>query len=95
MYLELTKLKKDATELKKHHDWPKRPLPILPELRAFGVGIPTTPRPSNSPSARKDEVSPVVSALQGPPNPGSIITVRPKRLVQAPDLYRHPPVSSN
>jgi len=94
MFVELTKLKKDAAELKKRRDWPRRPLPILPELRAFGIGVPTTRRPNNPPplNARSDQLSPAVSALQAPPE--SVITLRPKRLVQAPDLYRHPPIST-
>lgn len=91
MYTELAKFKKDATELKKYHHWPKRPLPILPELYALGVGIPTTV----TPSTLKDKTSNSVSALQDPTNPESAITAQPKRLVQTPDLYRHPPVSNN
>ena len=45
MVSELDKLKKSTKSLKTIRHWPSRPLPILPEVREFGVGIPTTPRP--------------------------------------------------
>jgi hexosaminidase len=101
MLTELAKMKKNAASLKKEKHWPSRPLPILPELREFGVGIPRAPKTSveakntnSDPIVMQpvDQAPPVVYKSADPPD-SSQITVRPKRLVQAPDFYRHPPGS--
>ena len=108
MLLELTKIKKATKELKKIRHWPSRPLPILPELKEFGVGIPAAPKHQVAGANGGNEVpsyesrigstfyenqaAPAVYKAPEPMGP-SVVTVRPKRLVQAPDLYRHPPGS--
>lgn len=89
MISELEKLKKSAKELKQRKSWQSRPLPIIPELKEFGIGIP---------ASMKFSAEPIPAAVQAPSepqvvkgsNPDSPMTVRPKRLVQAPDYYRHP-----
>jgi hypothetical protein len=70
MMLELTKLKKTTTELKKIRHWPSRPLPILPELKEFGVGIPTSTRHS----------------VEVPSKSNSVALSNENRVVQVPTL---------
>jgi hypothetical protein len=93
MLTELNKLKKSAASLKKFRHWPSRPLPILPELREFGVGVPTTPRHSVAPANSNDAAAYAAPLSNENRNaasvyrasdadPPSVVTVRPKRLVQ-------------
>jgi hypothetical protein len=123
MITELSKLKTSSAVLKKRRHWPSRPLPILPELREFGVGIPRTeklgssnpvpavPQQQQQQQQQQQHRSNSVVLQQQPENrapvaiykspdpdslspnpdpPSKVITVRPKRLVQAPDYYRRP-----
>ena len=103
MITELSKLKKNSAALKMIKHWPSRPLPILTELREFGVGIPRTEKSgdpvvrysSDSVGLQAENLNPHVVYKSPDDNPPSVITVRPKRLVQAPDYYRHPQGSLN
>ena len=109
MLQELDKLKKKTLELKQIHHWSIRPLPILPDLKEFGVGIPKAVQRVAEPPQQSVQVasSSVGLASDGtgqnsapagykaPDSPfSSVVTIRPKRLVQAPDYYRHPPSST-
>lgn len=84
-FKELLEFKKRAESLKSRSIWPKRPFPILKAVKEMIHSTTTTFKPSvdvqivNHRAVEQDADLPV--------------TMRPKRLVQAPDYYRHPPSS--
>ena len=82
MYKSLVELKARAYAARARKTWPSRPLKPLKELEQFGVGLDSQPAANDQPlpldGARARQVV--------------VQTVRPKRLVQMPDYYRHPPV---
>jgi len=87
---ELRDLKKRAEGLRARRTWPARPLPPLKDLQAYGYGQSSASSSTKRPSPGRPQPSAVVRALPAVP---AMSTARPKRLVQAPDYYRHPPGS--
>ncbi len=80
LYRDLTELRNRAGLARSRITWPARPLMPLKELAQFGIGVvETTTTKSPLAEAKRKLVTPE--------------TGRPKRLVQMPDYYRHPPGS--
>ena len=90
LHKELSDFKTRAESLKRRNTWPRRPFPILKAVQDMLATSTTTQKPlivngiKDSPQA--------VNNYQSDFDQESV-TVRPKRLVQAPDYYRHPPGS--
>jgi len=90
LHKELSDFKTRAESLKRRNTWPRRPFPILKAVQDMLATSTTTQKPlivngiKDSPQA--------VNKYQSDFDQESV-TVRPKRLVQAPDYYRHPPGS--
>ena len=82
LYKDLNDFKVRAESLKRRSTWPKRPLPILKAVQDL-----------LTPSTTTTTAKPVHNAVHNDEDEDDLITVRPKRLVQAPDYYRHPPGS--
>ena len=82
LYKDLNDFKLKAQSLKMRSTWPKRPLPVLNAVKLLLTS--TTTSTTTQPPIR---VPPKDHNFSYDP------TVRPKRLVQAPDYYRHPPGS--
>ena len=84
LHKDLNDFKARAESLKRRNTWPRRPFPILKAVEEMLATSTTTAKPLiNDPNQNgnpKDSDS-------------DLVTVRPKRLVQAPDYYRHPPGS--
>ena len=90
LHKDLSDFKARAESLKRRNTWPRRPFPILKAVQEMLSTTTTTQKPLIVNGVIKD--SPQAAKYQSDfdENPA---TVRPKRLVQAPDYYRHPPGS--
>lgn len=82
LYKDLSDFKVRAESLKQRSVWPRRPLPILKAVQDLLQTSTTTT--TENPNVQQQ--------LYNDQDTNSN-TVRPKRLVQAPDYYRHPPGS--
>jgi hexosaminidase len=83
LYKDLSDFKTKADTLKMRNIWPRRPLPILKAVEDL-LGTTTTTTQKSVKLMNQYNVG---------NHAGEPITVRPKRLVQQPDYYRHPPGS--
>ena len=85
LYKGLNEFKLRAESLKSRNTWPKRPFPVLKSVQdMIGQAVPSSVKKSTT---SKSFYSSQKSLEHEP------VTIRPKRLVQAPDYYRHPPGS--
>merc|ERR1719361_2962382 len=79
LYKDLNDFKVRAESLKMRNTWPRRPFPILKGVQDLFASIqPPTTTPNNIRQHHSDQES---NAQDEP------VTVRPKRLVQAPDYH--------
>ena len=82
LYKDLNDFKFRAESLKNRNTWPRRPFPLIKAVQNMIQSTTTTPKPM---VVKIDNFA--------NDNVAEPVTVRPKRLVQAPDYYRHPPGS--
>uniref|UniRef100_A0A0K2TV29 beta-N-acetylhexosaminidase n=1 Tax=Lepeophtheirus salmonis TaxID=72036 RepID=A0A0K2TV29_LEPSM len=85
-YLKMKEIKEKAKALRKRTVWERRPLPPLKVLETeFGVGL------KRKNSSRIQPIEGEDIGISSGRRYNSGVTGRPKRLVQQPDYYRHPP----
>lgn len=80
MYKQIMELKKQSDQLKAVPHWSRRPLMPLKELEEFGIGVDSDGEDNFGDEREKGSKFSNINDQ----------TVRPKRLIQAPDFYRSP-----
>ena len=88
LHKDLSDFKARAESLKRRNTWPRRPFPILKAVQDMLATSTTTQKPLIVNGIKDSPQVKYQSDFDQEP-----VTVRPKRLVQAPDYYRHPPGS--
>ena len=87
MYKSMVELRARASAMRVRRTWPSRPLKPLKELEQFGVGL--DPLPQSHQQKRSDDDDQALVADGARARQVFVQEVRPKRLVQGPDYYRH------
>ena len=88
LHKDLNDFKARAESLKRRNTWPRRPFPILKAVQEMLATSTTTSKPLINPGDPNQNGN-----QKDSDSDSELVTVRPKRLVQAPDYYRHPPGS--
>merc|ERR1712156_203386 len=88
LHKDLNDFKARAESLKRRNTWPRRPFPILKAVQEMLATSTTTSKPLINPGDPNQ-----IGNQKDSDSDSELVTVRPKRLVQAPDYYRHPPGS--
>lgn len=94
LYKDLNDFKVRAESLKLRSTWPRRPFPVLKAVQDLLAPSTTTTTPKSSVQINiQSKIIHKNSNFMHSQDNIDTNTVRPKRLVQAPDYYRHPPGS--